>query len=150
MISPVARSNRPMSTPNIHDFTLRVHVSSEEEGRIYLLWPCDAESLYGFVMAKFDDDPGENDSWNGKCFFSAKIDAKSGMPTAIIALRVWDATSAEDIAVLAHECFHAAEWMLNQLGQSPPSKGERFEPWEDMAYLLEWIMKRALARLLQN
>ena len=139
-----------MNTPSIHDFTLRVHVSSEDLGRIYLLWPCDAEALCGFVMARFGDDSGESDLWNGKCFFSEKIDAKSGMPTAIIALRAWDATSVEDIAVLGHECFHAAEWMLNQLGQCPPPKGDRFKPWEDMAYLLEWIMKRALARLLQS
>ena len=112
------------------------------------MWPCDAEVLYKFVMEKFGDDPGESDRWDGTCFFSEKIDAKSGMPTAIIALRTWDATSVNDMAVLAHECFHAAEWVLNQLGLSAPPKLLRYEPWEDMAYLLEWIMQRALAGLL--
>ena len=138
-----------MSTLSIRDFTLTVHTSGAE-GRIYLLWPCDAETLYRFVMATFDDDSGEGDAWNGKCFFSEKIDAKSGLPTAIIALRAWDANNAGNIAVLAHECFHASEWILHQIRESAPPKGEQVNPWEDMAYLLELIMKRALVRLFQS
>jgi len=130
---------------NCHDFTLTIHHSGAE-GHVYLLWPCDAEVLRQFVLERFDDDSGQRDTWSGKCFFSEKIDAKNGMPAAIIALREWE-VNPEKIALLAHECLHAAQWMLTQLA---PKQDGQFDEWEDSAYLLQGILKRALARLMQG
>jgi hypothetical protein len=121
-----------------------------EKGKahIYLLWPCSALELRRFLMGKFSVDPGERDSWEGKCVTNDKVDEKSGYPTAVIALRKWEG-NADTIAVLAHECFHAAEWILQRSGCSPPKAlpGEPWEAWEDMAYLLQRIMRRALEKL---
>jgi len=99
-------------------------------------------------MWEFSVDPGERDSWEGKCVTDDKVDEKNGCPTAVIALRKWEG-NADTIAVLAHECFHAAEWILQRSGFPPPAAlpGEPWEAWEDMAYLLQRIMRRALGKL---
>ena len=133
-----------MAEVQICDFSVPIH-SNGAEARVYILWPCSALELRKFMQDKFAFDPGERDSWEGKCVFATEVDSKHGCPTAVIALRRWK-MSANEIALLAHECFHAAEWMLKQSGQNAPlmNPGEPWEAWEDMAYLLQRIMRRAL------
>lgn len=119
------------------------------KGQVFVLWPCDADRLRRFVSEKFQVDSGDGDSWNGKCMFHAEIDSRVGRPTAVIGIRNWN-SEPNEIAVLAHECFHAAEWMLKQSGCGPPARDCKEWLWEDAAYLLENTMKRALPRMMER
>ena len=119
------------------------------KGQVFVLWPCDAERLRRFVAEKFQVDSGDRDSWNGKCLFNPDMDAKVGHPTAVIAIRNWN-SGPDAIAVLAHECFHAVEWFLKQIGSEPPARDCKEWSWEDAAYLLENIMKRALPTMMER
>jgi hypothetical protein len=130
------------------DFTVPIHYEGGK-ARVYVLWPCSALELRRFMMDKFAFDSGARDTWQGKCVMNHEVDAKSGRPTVVIALRTWE-LNADKLALLAHECFHAAEWMLMQSGHVSPAHiaTEPWEAWEDMAYLLQRIMRRVLERLL--
>ena len=136
-----------MVSLKIGDFNVPIHHEGGE-GRVLILWPCSALELRRFMKDEFAVDCGEGDAWEGKCVVDYQVDAKFGQPTAVIALRSWD-LGAERIAVLGHECFHAAEWFLWRQGHSAPltSKDTKWVSWEDMAYLIEWIMSRALKSL---
>lgn len=136
-----------MADLQVCDFTVPVHHEGGE-GCIYVIWPCSALELSQFMRDKFAFDSGERDTWEGKCVMDHQVDAKHGCPTVVIALRRWE-LNAENLALLAHECFHAAEWMLKQSGHTAPVAipGEPWEAWEDMAYLLQHIMRRALERI---
>jgi hypothetical protein len=138
-----------MRNLEVYNFTVPVHHEGGE-ARVYILTPCSALELHRFMMDEFAFDPGDRNTWEGKCVTHAKVDAKYGCPTAIIALRQWQLNS-ETVALLAHECFHAAEWMLRQSGHKAPMavSAEPWEAWEDMAYLLQRIMRRALDELLR-
>lgn len=132
-----------MSNLQVLDFNVPVYDGLD--AKIYILWHCSAPELRRFMLDQFAVDPGERDAWSGKCLTDSKVDRKHHCPTAIIALRRWGA-DPDSIALLAHECFHAAEWILKQSGcVSPPPTGDgRWEAWEDMAYLLQRIVRRAL------
>lgn len=128
-------------------FTVPIHCEGGA-ARVYVLWPCSALELGQFMMREFAFDSGERDSWEGKCVTDPQVDAKHGCPTAVIALRKWELTAA-NISWLAHECFHAAEWILMQSGHraSVVSPSEQWEAGEDMAYLLQRIVCGAIERL---
>jgi hypothetical protein len=136
-----------MAKFQVYDFTVPI-TFDKGQARIFLLFPCSALALREFMMNECSVNSADGDAWEGKCMTCSEMGEKYGCPTAVIALRKWE-PSAKDIAVLAHECFHAAEWILNQAGLEAPlnSPGEPWKAWEDMAYLLEWIMRRAIARL---
>ena len=136
-----------MGNFHVIDFVVPIHHEGGE-GRVFVLWPCSALELRQFMKDEFAVDSGEKDTWEGLCVVDQAVDAKFGCPTAVIALRRWELSSAE-IAVLGHECFHAAEWFLWRQGHSAPltSKDTKWVSWEDMAYLIEWIMSRALKSL---
>jgi hypothetical protein len=144
-----------MSELNHIEFDVPIHAEGGT-GYVHVLWPCDASQIREFLKERYDLDGPERDSWEGISISFPELDLKVGYPTALIALRTWEPT-AGNIAVLAHECFHAAEWMLKQTGHKPPEnwmgwppKGGPRETWEDAAYLLQWIMKRALNGILKG
>ena len=123
---------------------------------MHVFWPCDASKIQGFLKEKFDLNGPESDIWEGVCVSFLELDAKTGCPTALIALRTWKA-NADKFALLAHECFHAAEWMLKQTGHKPPTnwmdlppEGGPKEAWEDAAYLPQRIMRRVLVGILNE
>lgn len=150
-----------MSDPdlNIHDFT--VPIDGDHEGMVFVLWPCDGVVLRQFVMKRFALDPGDRNAWEGKCYSSQELDDKIGRPSVVMAFQNWNLnvkdprhweSNSHKLSLLAHECFHAAEWMLKQTGSVPPviKSGDEWEAWEDAAYLLQRIMRRALEGMLTN
>jgi hypothetical protein len=144
-----------LSELNIVEFDVPIHFDGGS-GRVHVLWPCDASQIHCFLKEKFDLDGPERDSWEGVCISFPELDAKAGRPTVLIALKTWEA-NADKLALLAHECFHAAEWLLKQTGHKPPAdwmelpsgRGPR-EAWEDAAYLLQWIMRRVLVEIMKE
>jgi hypothetical protein len=77
-------------------------------------------------------------------------------PSKWHALRTWKA-NADKFALLAHECFHAAEWMLNQTGHRPsadwmelPLRGGPRGDVGGCSYLLQRIMRRVLVGILKT
>jgi hypothetical protein len=148
-----------MNALKTHEFN--VPINENAEGAVVVLWPCDAEVLHGYVMKRFGLNPGDRNTWEGKCYFSQELDDKVGRPFVVVALKNWNLnlnassyreSSSFELAVLAHECFHAAEWMLKQSGSQVPTMkpGCEWESWEDAAYLLQRIMKRALEAMLDS
>jgi hypothetical protein len=148
-----------MNDLKTHEFN--VPIDEDAEGAVVILWPCDAEVLRGYVMKRFGLDPGDRNTWEGKCYFSQELDERVGRPFVVLALKSWNLnlltpthreSHSDKLALLAHECFHAAEWMLKQSGYLVPTMkpGGEWESWEDAAYLLQRIMRRALGELLKN
>jgi len=148
-----------MSTPRVHEFTVPIREGSE--GTVIVLWPCDGQALRRYVMERFSLDPGDRNTWEGKCYFSPDLDLKLGHPSAVMALRIWDLdlknparweSSSHLLSLLAHESFHVAEWMLRRTEVVRPiakTSGE-WEVWEDAAYLLQRIMRRSLEGMLPH
>lgn len=145
--------------PNIVKFT--VHIDEDHEGQVFILWPCDGAALHRFVTEQFALDPGDRNAWDGKCYVSQELDDRVGRPSVVMALQSWELnlknprlweTNSHHLSLLAHECFHAAEWMLKQTGYVTPviKPGEQWEAWEDAAFLLQRIMRRALEGMLKN
>lgn len=137
------------------DFDVPIHINGGT-GHVHVFCPSDASQIQAFLKERFDLDGPERDTWDGVCISFPELDAKAGCPTALIALRTWEA-NADNFARLAHECFHAAEWMLKQTGHKPPAgwmelppEGGPKEAWEDAAYLLQWIMRRVLVKILKE
>lgn len=138
-----------MSEANHFEFDVPIHANGGK-GLVHVLWPCGAPQIQHFLRERYNLDGPERDTWNGICVSSPELDARVGRPAALIALRAWEA-NANGFALLAHECFHAAEWMLKQAGHKPPASWMDLPPnggprnaWEDAAHLLQWIMRRAL------
>lgn len=143
-----------MSELNIFEFD--VPVPTGATGHVCVLWPCDASQIQQFLKERFGLDGPDRDAWEGVCITLPELDARAGCPTAVIALRTWKA-NADKFAVLAHECFHAAEWLLKQTGHKPPADWMELPPgggprsaWEDAAYLLQWILRRVLVGVLKE
>lgn len=144
-----------MSGPLHFEFNVSIHIDGGE-GLVHVLWPCDASQIHQFLKKHYDLAGPERYSWEGISVSCPELDAKTGRPTALIALRTWDA-SADKFALLAHECFHAAEWMLKQTGHKPPINWMDLPPeggpknaWEDAAYLLQRIMRRVLDGIMSS
>jgi hypothetical protein len=145
--------------PNIVPFT--VPIAGNHQGQVFMLWPCDGTALHRFVKERFDLDPGDRNAWDGKCYFSQELDDRVGQPSVVMALQNWELnlkdprrweTNSHQLSLLAHECFHAAEWMLKQTGNLAPviKPDGQWEAWEDAAYLLQRIMRRALDGMLKD
>lgn len=136
-----------MEKMQIHSFGVSID-DKNRNAHVYLLWPCSEVTLRQFMMEKFEIETEGRDAWDGKCMTSAELDSNQGVPTAVLALRSWK-LNPKEIAVLAHECFHAAEWILKASSYGAPvmNPGEPWEAWEDMAYLLQRIMRKALEGL---
>lgn len=78
------------------------------------------------------------------------------MPAVVMGLALWGPNPADprratshQVAVLAHECFHVAELLLLKVGLwTPKNYGTDAQVvWEDAAYLLQCVMRRALEAL---
>lgn len=146
-----------MDLPKAHQFT--VSIDGRVDGIVVVLWPCDGDLLRQYVMTRFALDSGDRNTWDGKCFCSPELDEKLKCPSAVIALKYWDLnlknptrweSNSRVLSVLAHECFHAAEWMLRRVEAGYPMlENGSWEPWEDAAYLLQRIMTRSLDGMLQ-
>ena len=145
--------------PNVVKFT--VPIDEGHEGQTFILWPCDGEALRRFVKEQFDLDPGDRNAWDGKCYVSQGLDDRVGQPSVVMALQSWELnlkdprhweSNAHQLSPLAHECFHAAEWMLKQTGYVTPviKPGEQWEACEDAAFLLQRITRRALEGMLKD
>jgi hypothetical protein len=139
-----------MNDLNTFGFDVPIHADGDT-GHVHVFLGCDASVIQQFLKKTFDLDTPIRDSWEGLCINSPEIDEKAGCPTVLIGLRTWK-MNADNLALLAHECFHAAEWMLKQTGNKPPAdwmelpvEGGPRAAWEDAAYLLQWIMRRVLA-----
>ncbi len=150
-----------MSTPvpKIVEFT--VPIDEDHEGQMFILWPCGEVALHGFVKGRFDLDPDDRNAWDGRCYVSQELDDRVGQPSVVMALQSWELnlkdprrweTNSHQMSLLAHECFHAAEWMLKQTGYVSPAikLGEEWAFWEDAAFLLQRIMRRALEGMLKD
>lgn len=144
-----------MSEPLHFEFEVPIHTDGGK-GIVHVLWPCDASQIHQFLKKRYDLDGPERDTWEGICVSCPELDAKAGCPAALIALRTWK-VNADKLALLAHECFHAAEWMLKQTGHEPPINWMDIPPeggprnaWEDAAYLLQWIMRRVLDGIMER
>ncbi|WP_133796607.1 hypothetical protein [Prosthecobacter fusiformis] len=144
-----------MSELNNFEFAVPIHIDGGT-GHVHVFWSCDASQIQRFLKERYDLIGPDRDSWEGVCIAFPELDEKAGCPTALIALRMWEA-NAEKFALLAHECFHAAEWMLKQSGYKPPTdwmdlppEGGPRQAWEDAAYLLQWIMRRSLEGILND
>ena len=132
-------------------------IDETNNGIIHLLWPCDWERLKKYLLEKFSIVEGGGRRWGGYTYFSPELDKKNGCPTAVIALSEWhsdikDPNYETNTATLAHECFHAAEWMLKQKGYIQPTF-ESDEEWtssEVGAYQIQWIMSRALKNMIKE
>ena len=144
-----------MRETNIFEFDVPIHADGGH-GHVHVLLPCNASELEQFLKKIYSIDTTFGNGWSGICVFSQELDEKAGRPTAVIALSAWE-SKPEAFAVLAHECFHAAEWLLKQGGHRPPSDwmelpqtGGPRVVWEDAAYLLQWIMRRVLVKILNG
>jgi len=137
---------------NIQEFL--VPINDTNKGKVFVLWPCSGLEVREFILKNFEFDVGERDAWEGICYSSQEFDDKIGQPSTVIAIRNWDLNLRDDpergashhLSVLAHESFHAAEWMIKQTG-GVHTIGQASENWdcsEDIAHLLQRIMRRAL------
>jgi len=111
------------------------------QSNIYLLWPCNVEQLNAFTGRNFGcQDSLAGDEFAGWCVNFKTVRA-SGQ---VIALREWNGGTPEDIATLTHECFHAAEYILEgKVGHSDATS-------EVFAYLLGSLVRRCLASMQGN
>ncbi|HEY5812064.1 MAG TPA: hypothetical protein VIT23_05380, partial [Terrimicrobiaceae bacterium] len=108
---------------NLKTYQFTVPIDENHEGMVVVLWPCDGMVLQQYVTQRFGLDPGDRNTWDAKCYFSQELDDKVGRPSVLMALRNWSLnlkdpphreSNADRLSLLAHECFHAAEWMLKQ------------------------------------
>lgn len=109
---------------------------------IYLLWPATPEQLSKFVRKKTGDADYDNTAeFGGRCV--EHVDGKNGQ-MLFIALRNWKRRDNYDLATLAHECFHATEYILRHRGfEFTEATSETF------AYLFDSIFRRSLEKLLK-
>lgn len=78
--------------------------------------------------------------WSGSKFSNARtteISMDSGRYYIFIQLK-----DIEDIPSLAHECFHASNYIMNRKGIRPDADND-----EAQAYLIEWIFKNCYSHL---
>jgi hypothetical protein len=144
-----------MSDLNNFEFDVPIHIDGGT-GHVHVFCPCDASQIQRFLKEAYDLEGPERDGCDGVCVSFPELDAKAGCPTTLIGLRSWE-PNADKFAMLANECFHAAEWMLKQTGHKPPAEWMELPPeggprkaWEDAAYLLQWIMQRVLVEILNE
>jgi hypothetical protein len=109
------------------------------QSNIYLLWPCNVEQLNAFTGRNFGCQDSLAGEFAGWCVNFKTVRA-SGQ---VIALREWRGTP-EDIATLTHECFHAAEYILEgKVGHAEATS-------EVFAYLLGSLVRRCLTVIEEN
>lgn len=111
------------------------------KANVWLVWAVNSKQLSRIVKKELGQDyMPENESWAGKCL-SMDSKLQKGGHAVVIALREWSLEPGH-ISTLAHECFHAAEYILQgRVEHNPDTTSEVF------AYLTDSIVRRCLRLL---
>lgn len=108
---------------------------------IHLIWPATPAIITAYLKRALGVDYPERPPFAGKC---VQVLAPDGRATVqVICLEKWDG-SPKAHATLAHECFHAAEQVLDKRGLTHSDATS--EPY---AYLLDSFVWRSLEILNQ-
>ena len=106
-----------------------------------IVWSCNSNQISEWIAQRWSVQWSKHDGWRGLFIPSKEIDEVEGMPTVILALRQWRG-SIEDVALLAHECYHATQYLHRLLVDSEWHGVE-----EDAARLMERLMLGCLEAL---
>ena len=107
---------------------------------VHLIWPVDSELVNQYVREQFDFEYGNLKEFSGRCL---QIMKGESLAVILIALEKWEPTPRW-VACLAHECFHAAEMILEERGLK-----HGLETSEAYTYLLESLVRRCMTILEQ-
>lgn len=108
---------------------------------IYLLWPAKVQQLERYVQENLDENYRDTDDFVGRCV--ENISSENGQ-TIVIALEQFKRNNIQNLTTLAHECFHAAEYILHHRGIFHSAATS-----EAYAYLSDSIFRRCLEKLLK-
>ena len=110
------------------------------KANVWLVWPAKNAQIVKIIRRDLGMkwEPPDADTWAGKCLL---IEPKRRGSVQMIVLRGWS-LSPESISTLAHECFHAAEYILSGKVEHCDATSECF------AYLTDSIMRRCLRLLM--
>lgn len=105
------------------------------KANVWLVWPCNSAQLIKIVKKQLGRKVEmEDDEWAGRCL---DIPCRRGR-VRLIAMREFRMTP-DSISTLAHECFHAAEFILeNKVKHDSALTSEVY------AYLTDSILRRCL------
>lgn len=107
---------------------------------VWLHWQATTESLGKLANRAFPGCWGKKDALkHGHCFM---VSTESGDRVVFVAMRGRWRGEADQHAILAHECFHAVEFILEAMGL--PHHRRASEAW---AYLLSSLVRRCLEHL---
>lgn len=105
-----------------------------------LVWPVTKASLTKYIMDEFSEVyESENDTFGGKAL---QVITEKSQSNFIVALRRWSGNS-DDHAVLAHECLHVANMILQTRGVKCDQDND-----EMSAYLTAYLVRKCLNVLL--
>lgn len=100
----------------------------------FVVWSCDSTQLSAWIEERWKFKWSKHDGWRGLFIPFEEVNKIEGKPTLIVVLREWSG-SIEDIALLAHECYHATRYLHKLLDDFEWQGVE-----EDAARLMERIM----------
>lgn len=105
-----------------------------------LVWPVNKDSLAKYVLDEFEQVLEiRNPNFGAKCLV---IEQEKGN-SYLVAIREW-AGSSDDHATLAHECSHAAMFILADRGVYVTPSND-----ETLAYLTGYLVRRCLNQLME-
>jgi hypothetical protein len=79
----------------------------------FVVWSCNSTQLSAWIEERWKFQWSKHDNWRGLFIPFEAVNKIEGKPTLIVVLREWSG-SIEDIALLAHESYHATRY-LHQL-----------------------------------
>src|SRR5437867_4357362 len=80
----------------------------------FVVWSCDSDQLSAWIEERWNVQWSKYDGWRGLSVPIEEVHKIEGKPTVIVVLRKWSG-STEDVALLAHECYHATQYLHNLL-----------------------------------
>ena len=130
-------------SPSMSARTLRFALFPLESwhSQAFVVWSCDSDQLSEWIEERWGVHWSKHDGWRGLFIPSNEIDEVEGKPTFILALRQWSG-SIQDVALLAHECYHATQYLHKLLADSEWHGVE-----EDAARLMERLIVGCLDAL---
>jgi hypothetical protein len=105
-----------------------------------LLLKCPADKAAAALLRIFDGDDGEFGTFTGAK--TLWIQRDKGCAIAIWVPEWWTAKSSHHLSVLAHECFHAAEFVMRERGMTLTDASD-----EAYAYYIAWMFRNCHERL---
>ena len=111
------------------------------QSQAFVVWSCDSAQLSAWIEERWKFQWSKHDGWSGLSLPFREVEIIEGKPTLIVVLRQWSG-SIEDIALLAHECYHATRYLQELLDDSDWHGVE-----EDVARLMERLMVGCLDAL---